>query len=139
MTFVRLAAATLLLAGCAAQAQAQTQAPAPTAAQAVSHKAEVEPGQDAQLGIFGGLNPDCTPVPVPDIRIVKPPTKGTVIIRAGRTTVPASAARCAGVDVPVQALFFRGEPKFAGPDVVTVEVGSGPRIQTHIIDVVAKR
>jgi hypothetical protein len=129
MILVRMAAATALLAALATTAQAQ----------AVSHKAEVEPGQDAQLGIFGGLNPDCTPVPVPDIRIVKPPTKGTLIVRAGRTTVPANAARCAGVDVPVQALFFRGEPKFAGPDAVTVEVGSGPKVQTHIIDVVAKR
>ncbi|MCK2055591.1 hypothetical protein [Methylobacterium sp. 37f] len=97
-------------------------------------------GQDARIGLFGSITPDCKPERTPPVRIVQPPTHGTIIVGAGQTQVPASGGSCAGSAFPVLAIFYRPAADFAGEDTTILEFDSGlPEKQVQIVDVIIRR
>jgi hypothetical protein len=96
------------------------QAQSPPAEQEI----KVPSGQEVQLVVLNNTGADCSGLPTPDVRIQEPPRGGIIIVRFGQSSVPETAPRCAGRQIPGLGVFYRANGGFSGPDRVRIETGA---------------
>jgi len=49
----------------------------------IERQLKAAPGRDVRAGVFTDIRPDCTPGPLPAIRLVTPPVHGNVTVKRG--------------------------------------------------------
>lgn len=83
-------------------------------------------GLPLRLGHFANLNPDCSPIGEPDVRVSKPPDHGAVTVRAGEgyTNFVASNPRnhCNYRPTPGVNATYTAQPGYTGPDAVDLDI-----------------
>ena len=82
---------------------------------------EATADKPVQLGYYAAARKDCTPAPLPVIRVREPPKSGIFTIRAGELTTSAIAA-CPRLKVPVQVVFYQARAGATGADHLVYEV-----------------
>ena len=94
----------------------------PALAQTTVTRSETVPaGKQARLVIVPNLKKDCSLGPMPEIKVVTPPTSGSLITKAGKLKTPAKY-RCPNKDAEVQAIFYQPNGGYTGSDGVVVEI-----------------
>lgn len=68
-----------------------------------------------QVGYYGSAHKDCTPAPLPTIRVVEAPKSGTFTVRRGVLTTN-NLAGCPGLKIPAQVAFYQARPGVTGTD-----------------------
>ena len=76
---------------------------------------EATSAKPVQIGYYGSAHKDCTPAPLPTIRVVEPPKSGTLTIRRGVLTTN-NVAGCPGLRIPAQVAFYRARAGATGTD-----------------------
>ena len=74
-----------------------------------------------QLGYYASANKDCTPAPLPKIRVVAAPKSGTLTVRRGELKTDQIAG-CPGLKTPAQVVFYQARAGMAGSDHLVYEV-----------------
>ncbi|HMF69195.1 MAG TPA: hypothetical protein VK602_16490 [Phyllobacterium sp.] len=97
--------------GTAALAQAQT----------IERAAKGPPAKEIRVGVFLNVQPDCTSGTLPAIRLVTPPSNGTVSIKRGKVSA-TNYKQCLALEVPGFVAFYKSKADFSGVDVVMLEV-----------------
>lgn len=82
-------------------------------------------GKPMQLTYYASVRKDCTPAPLPTIRVVQPPKSGVLTIRPAVLTTNKIAG-CPGLKVPAQVLFYQARAGYAGSDHISYEVTTSP-------------
>lgn len=101
-----------------------------TAGAAVAEEAKSVPsGSNTQIDFFASVNPDCSPIGIPTVRLIDGPNKGVVTTDKGRDflTFPRSNLRhvCNRRRVSGLKLFYKSEAAFFGTDHVRILIVSG--------------
>lgn len=82
-------------------------------------------GNESALGNFGWLRSGCV-VPLPDVRIVKPPSKGAIRFEHVTDVVVANTTelqkQCNGKQVDAIRLLYKAPDDFAGKDTFVLDV-----------------
>ena len=90
-------------------------------AQDSTHRsAKAVSGRQIQLSVHFTIKRDCTASPPPEVRVIKPPTNGTLSIRTGKVRAPR-AGSCRDIEAPGRVVFYQSNAGYAGPDQVTVK------------------
>ncbi len=74
-----------------------------------------------QLSYHASAHKNCTPAPLPTVRVIQPPTSGTLIVRRAVLTTN-KVANCPALKIPAQVVFYRAHAGYAGPDHVVYQV-----------------
>lgn len=74
-----------------------------------------------RVGLYLNVKADCTSGDLPAIRLLAPPSNGTVIIKRGKVTA-TNYKQCLALEVPGFIAFYKSKPNFAGIDSATIEV-----------------
>ena len=95
-----------------------------TAAFAQSVKyTSVEAVAALQLTYHASVHKDCRPGRIPTVRVIEPPTSGTLTVRAAQLATQRVPG-CPSVKAPAQVIFYESRVGYAGPDHVKYEVTS---------------
>ena len=84
---------------------------------------EAVAGKALQLTYHASVHKDCRPGRIPTVRVIEPPTSGTLTVRAAQLTTPRVPG-CPPVKAPAQVIFYEFRVGYAGPDHVKYEVTS---------------
>ena len=88
-----------------------------------------------RLGIYTNVSKECTPGPLPEIKVVSPPKQGTLTVKSGKVKA-GTLARCPKLEVPVQGVFYESNTKFAGSDEVAFEIKQADgRVQSQSVKI----
>lgn len=87
----------------------------------VERSAKGLPAKDIQVGVYLNVLPDCTSGTLPAIRLLTPPSNGTISIKQGKVAA-TNYKQCLALEVPGFIAFYKSKPDFTGVDTVTVEV-----------------
>ena len=79
---------------------------------------EVPAGKPAQLTYHASAKKDCTPAPLPVVKVVEPPKAGALIVRQGMLTTDKFPG-CEKIKVPAQVIFYQSKDGYTGPDHVS--------------------
>jgi hypothetical protein len=91
-------------------------------AQSVDYTSVVAVGsKPVQLTYHASAHKNCAPAVPPEIKVLDPPTNGTLIVRKGKLTTDKFAG-CGRIQVPVQVVFYRAKDGYVGADHVVYEV-----------------
>jgi hypothetical protein len=82
---------------------------------------EVVSGRTLHLNNHASVSRDCSPAPLPTIRVIDRPKSGTFTVRRG-TLSGAQVANCQNLNILAQGVFYTSRPGFVGEDHVTYEV-----------------
>jgi len=106
----------------------------PAAAQTSSHRsAQAATGQPLRLGVYATVKADCTPGPLPELKVLAMPSQGRLTVRRGRVKIGAGF-RCPYLETPVQVVLYQSHAGYVGIDEVSYEVRSADgRVQSHIV------
>jgi hypothetical protein len=117
----------LSLAGLATAAVAQSPA--------IERKVKGKPDTNINVGIFTSIHKNCTPGPLPVVRLVSPPVHGKVTVKQGRVRA-TNFKQCLGAELPAFVAYYRSARDYIGQDVFTLEViGSNGKTQFQRITV----
>lgn len=86
-------------------------------------------GQDTRAGVYINTRPDCSSGPLPIIRLVKPPTRGRVIVQRARLNA-AKYRQCSGLQAPALLVIYRPATDFEGADEFELSI-SYPEGREH--------
>src|SRR5580704_13966112 len=90
-------------------------------AQTGESKINVVAGQDAQVGLYTDLRPDCRSGPLPTIRLLVAPAHGSVAIK--RATLKATNVRqCLATEIPALVVIYHPTDDYDGIDEFTLEI-----------------
>ena len=81
------------------------------------------PGRDVRAGVFTDIRPDCTPGPLPAIRLATPPVHGNVTVKRG-TLKATNIKQCLAIEVPAFVAFYRAAADYSGADDFELEISS---------------
>ena len=73
------------------------------------------------VGIFASIHKNCTPAPLPTVRLVAPPAHGRVTVKQGRLRA-TNVKNCLAIESPAFVAIYRSERGFVGQDLFTFEV-----------------
>jgi hypothetical protein len=92
-----------------------------------------------QLGYHASANKkNCTPAPLPNIRVIEAPTSGTLTVRKAVLTTDRVAG-CPILKTPAQVVLYLARAGYAGPDRVKYEVTSeSGAVATYDITIIVK-
>ena len=85
---------------------------------------EAIPDKPVQLGYYASAHKNnCTPAPLPTIRVSQVPKSGTLTVRRAMLTTDTIPG-CPGLKIPAQVVFYQARASAAGSDHVVYEVTS---------------
>lgn len=113
MAFGMLWAAILLLGVYAGTAIAQDQ---PTESRFAG-----KPAQDIRIGVFATVKKDCTPGPLPTVKLHQAPRNGVVVVKRGRVRA-TNIKNCLAIEVPAFIAFYKSRPDFKGEEELELEI-----------------
>ena len=105
------------------------QSPSPTATESVAQDAnytsvQATPNKPVELSYHASAHKEnCSPAPLPTIRVLEPPKQGFLTIRKAMLTTN-KVAGCPNLKTPAQVVFYVARIGYAGPDHVKYEVTS---------------
>ena len=67
-----------------------------------------------QLGYHASAHKNCTPAPLPTIRVIEAPKSGMLTVRRAVLTTERVAG-CPGLKTPAQVVLYLARPGYAGP------------------------
>lgn len=111
-----------------------------TAQDAVYRSVTAPAGRTTRLAVVPNLKKDCKPGELGTLRVVTAPKHGSLIVRNAKVRTPGTY-RCPNVDATIQALFYKPNDRYAGPDEMVVEAklpDGNPQTVTVQITVTAK-
>ena len=85
--------------------------------------AEITTDKPVQLSYHASAHKNCTPAPLPTVRVIEAPKSGMLTVRRAVLTTD-KVAGCPAVKVPAQVAFYRAHAGYVGPDHVKYEVTS---------------
>jgi hypothetical protein len=98
----------------------------PPASTMVTVARTVLSGERRWVGFHLELNPDCTPVGIPTIFVMTPPSHGTLSVEQGTAypTFPKENQRyeCNRQKALAALIYYQSSAGYAGPDTATIEV-----------------
>jgi hypothetical protein len=87
----------------------------------VERTAKGPAAKDIRVGVYLNVQPDCTSGMLPAIRLISPPTNGTLTVKRGSISA-TNYKKCMALEVPGFIAFYRSNADFSGTDVMTIEV-----------------
>ncbi len=115
---------------------------ATASAQAADQVRTVPTGKNQRIDFFASVNPDCTSIGLPTVRLVEGPSNGVVTTDKARDFMPFPKtnvrSKCNGRRVAGLKLFYQSTTEFLGVDRVRLPVISasgGEREATYLIQV----
>ena len=85
---------------------------------------EAIPDRPVQLGYYASAHKsNCTPAPLPTVRVSQVPKSGTLTVRRALLTTDTIPG-CPGLKIPAQVVFYQARPSATGNDHVVYEVTS---------------
>jgi hypothetical protein len=84
---------------------------------------EATPGKPVQLGYYASTHKDCTPAPLPTIRVIEAPKSGTLTVRRGELKTD-QVAGCPRLKIPAQIAFYQARAGASGSDHLVYEVAN---------------
>jgi hypothetical protein len=91
-----------------------------------------------QLSYHASVQKDCSPAPLPTVRVITAPKAGTLTVRPGQLTT-SKVVRCGRVKTPVQLVFYQARAGYAGLDEVKYEVTSADgQVATYEVTITVK-
>ena len=113
---------------------APAQQPLAQAQQPVERTAAGESGKDIRVGVYINVRPDCTPGPLPTIRLATPPAHGKVTVKKANFNA-TNYKQCLALDSPAYVALYRSDKDFFGTDSVVLEVSypGGRQEVQHIV------
>lgn len=82
---------------------------------------EAMSAKPVQLGYYASAHKDCTPAPLPKIRVTEAPKSGTLTVRRGELKTDQIAG-CPGLKMPVQVVFYQARAGAVSGDHLVYEV-----------------
>jgi hypothetical protein len=76
---------------------------------------------DIKVGIFTSIHRNCTPAPLPVVRLAAAPAHGRVSVRQVRVRA-TNVRNCLGLELPAFLAVYRSAPGYVGEDSLTIEV-----------------
>ena len=102
----------------------------------------VPTGRNQRIDFFASVNPDCSSVGLPTVRLVEGPNNGVVTTDKARDfmSFPKTNIRskCNGRRVAVLKLFYQSTTEFLGTDrirLIVISASGGEREATYVIQV----
>ncbi|MBX6329691.1 MAG: hypothetical protein IRY89_14070 [Pseudolabrys sp.] len=90
---------------------------------------------EIKVGVFTSIHGNCTPAPLPVVRLAVAPVHGRVSVRQVRLRA-TNVRNCLGLELPAFLAVYRSAPGFVGEDSLTIEViGSKGRSELQRIKV----
>ena len=89
----------------------------------IDRQLKAAPGRDVRAGVFTDIRPDCTPGPLPAIRLATPPVHGNVTVKRG-TLKATNIKQCLAIEVPAFVAFYRAAADYSGADDFELEISS---------------
>jgi len=77
--------------------------------------------RNIQVGVYLNVQPDCTSGTLPALRMITPPSNGTVSIKRGKVSA-TNYKQCLALEVPGFIAFYQSKADYIGSDEVTIEV-----------------
>ena len=84
-------------------------------------KIEIAPGASVRLNVHATTTTDCKPAALPDVRLIDPPSGGTVLVRRALLTT-SQVQGCPNLRVPAEVVFYVSRPDYTGKDHLRYEV-----------------
>jgi hypothetical protein len=78
---------------------------------------EATSDKPVQLSYHASAHKNCTPAPLPTIRVIEAPKSGTLTVR-GAVLKTNKVAGCPGLKTPAQVVFYLAHAGYVGPDHV---------------------
>lgn len=82
---------------------------------------EATAGTPVELSYHASAHKNCTPAPLPTVRVIEAPKSGTLTVRRAVLTTDKIAG-CPELKVPAQVVFYQASTGYAGPDHVSYEM-----------------
>ena len=83
---------------------------------------EATPAKPVQLGYHASAHKNnCSPAPLPTIRVIQVPKSGTLTVRRALLTTDKIAG-CPGLKIPAQVVFYQARAGATGSDHIVYEV-----------------
>ena len=82
---------------------------------------EATPAKPVQLGYHASAHKNCTPAPLPTIRVIQVPKSGILTVRRALLTTDKIAG-CPGLKIPAQVVFYQARAGATGSDHIVYEV-----------------
>ena len=82
---------------------------------------EATPDKPVQLGYHASAHKNCTPAPLPTVRIIEAPKSGILTVRKAVLTTDKIAG-CPGLKIPAQVVSYQARAGAAGNDHIVYEV-----------------
>jgi hypothetical protein len=79
------------------------------------------PGKPVQLGYYASAHKNCTPAPLPVVRVIEAPNSGMLTVRRGELKTD-QVAGCPGLKIPAQVVFYQAGVSATGSDHLVYEV-----------------
>ena len=89
----------------------------------IERQLKAAPGRDVRAGVFTDIRPDCTPGPLPAIRLATPPAHGNVVVKRG-TLKATNIKQCLAIEVPAFVAFYHAAADYSGADDFELEISS---------------
>ncbi len=87
----------------------------------IERQYKVKPETNINVGIFTSIHGNCTPAPLPVVRLVSPPQHGTVTVKQGHVRA-TNLKQCLATELPAFVAFYRSAHDYIGQDAFTLEV-----------------
>ena len=132
---MRLLRAVTLLMACAV---ASSMASAVFAQSSNYTTVETTSGTPIRLGYHASAHKNCTPAPLPTVKVSEPPKAGALVVRKG-TLATDKVPACGLIRVPVQVVFYNPREGYVGRDHIQYEVtNSNGQTTTYDITITVK-
>jgi hypothetical protein len=105
--------------------------------QVIDRNVKAQAGKETRIAIFVNIRNDCTPGPLPTIKLRLAPTRGKVAIKNAKVRA-TNLKHCLAIEVPAYVAIYRADADFSGTDVVELEVtdaGGNQKLQRLTITV----
>jgi hypothetical protein len=80
-------------------------------------------GQVIRIAVFTSILPDCTGGPLPTVRLVTPPSHGTVVVKKAKLNA-TNVKQCLALEVPALVAFYKSASDYVGSDSAVLEIKS---------------
>jgi hypothetical protein len=106
-------------------------APALAQTNSVFRNVEAVSGKVARLGSHTVVKPDCSPGPLPEIKVLTPPKNGSLNVRTGKAKT-TRYPKCPNLETPAIGVFYMPPANFKGSDEIIYELKAPDgRTQSH--------
>lgn len=87
------------------------------------------------VGVFTSMKQNCTPAPLPVIRLLVEPAHGRVVVKRARL-MATNFKKCLATDLPALVTYYRSVSDYVGEDGFTLEIiGEAGQVKTEHITV----